>query len=149
MIKTIDKMIRCKRKCHNLKIRTSISTGAAPLDHRDKTLDRATIGRDKDRTHFSKCNNNLPFRGARISLKGSDSSTIKHTIQWTSRTRPIHRSLPIRRHRIQGKAAAHHHPPKKTSILVTMPIRCVPQAPWAQPKVVKLVHRLASKICRR
>jgi len=131
----LDKMIRCKRKCRNSRTKTSISTEAAQSAHKAKHLAPvAMIDRHKDRIHFSKCNNNQLFKGGRISLKGSGSSTIKHIIRWTSRTRPIHHNHPTHHLRIQGRVVDRHLPRKKTSILVIMQIRCAPLAPWAQPK---------------
>lgn len=144
-----DRRIRCRRKCPNSRTITSNLTGAAQSDHRDKHLaPAAMIDRDRDRIHFSKCNNNQPFRGGRISLKGSGSSTIRRIIQWTSRTRPIRHNHPTRRPRIPDRAAARHHPHKKTSILVIMRIRCAPPAPWAPRRAANSAERLESSSCR-
>jgi hypothetical protein len=125
MIKIIiGQRIRCRRKCHNLKIKTSTSTGAKHL------VPAPMTGRDRDRIHFSKCNNNQPFRGGRISLRESDFSIIRRIIPWTSRTRLTHRSHPTRHPPIRGRVAALHPPRKKISTLVIMQIRCAPLAPW-------------------
>ena len=143
MIKTIiiDRRIKCRRKCHNWRIKTSTST-----EDKRQVLVPMT-GRDKDRTHFSKCNNNQPFRGGRISLKESDSSTTRRIIPWTSRTRPIRHSPQTRLPPIRGRAVARHPPRKKTSTLVIMQIRCAPRAPWAPPKDVSLAARRADSSC--
>ena len=140
----IGRRIRCRHKCHSWRTKTSISTAGRPQ------APVATTGRDRDRTHFSKCNNNQPSSGGRISLRGSGSLIIKHIIQWTSRTRPTHPSPPTHHHQTQEQVVDRHHPRKKISTLVIMQIRCAPLAPWApRTTVSSAVHPAESSFYHR
>lgn len=121
----------------------------AESGRKDRLQGKAVISKDRDRILFSKCSNNQPSRGARISLKGRGSSTIRHIIPWTSRTKLTHLNHPTRRHRIQGKDEDRHLHRRKISIRVIMRIRCAPLGPWAQLKVAKSADPAPSSNCHR
>lgn len=113
-------------RCLSWRIRTSILVGGRQLG-RWRLISKGRVGR----IHSSKCSNNRPFSVGRTSLNGKDSSTIRRTTQWTSRTRRIRPSHPTRLPPIPGTGVARHPLSRRTLIRATILIRLGQLELWA------------------